>query len=53
MYSISLVKKGILSLEIALQEVAEENRTQFLEMFQKNRSIMYISLSFISIGSRR
>ena len=32
---VSLVKKGILSLEIALQEVAEENRAQFLEMFQK------------------
>ena len=32
---VSLVKKGILSLEIALQEVAEENRTQFLEILQK------------------
>ena len=32
---VSLVKKGILSLEIVLQEVAEENRTQFLEIFQK------------------
>ena len=28
----SLVKKGILSLEIALQEVTEDKKTQFLEM---------------------
>ena len=29
----SLVKKGILSLEIALQEIAEDKKAQFLELF--------------------
>ena len=29
----SLVKKGILSLEVALQEVAEDNKVSFLKLF--------------------
>ena len=29
---VSLVKKGILSLEIALQEITEDKKTQFLKM---------------------